>query len=62
VKGHQRFNVDVFSAATGTKVATRIGVTAGSRLTFNEINPGVYFVRVASPDLKVAHQFKMVKL
>jgi hypothetical protein len=62
VKGHQRMNIDVFSAATGSKVATRIGVTAGSRLTFNELNPGVYFVRVSSPDLKVSHQFKMVKL
>jgi hypothetical protein len=62
VKGHQRLNIEVFSAATGAKVATRIGVTAGSRLTFNELNPGIYFVRVASPDLKVSHQFKMVKL
>jgi len=62
VKGHQRLNIEVFSAATGAKVATRIGVTAGTRLTFNELNPGVYFVRVASPDLKVSHQFKMVKL
>ena len=62
VKGHQRMNIEVFSAATGAKVASRIGVTAGSRLTFNELNPGVYFVRVASPDMKVSHQFKMVKL
>lgn len=62
VKGHQRLNIEVFSAATGAKVASRIGVTAGTRLTFNELNPGVYFVRVASPDLKVSHQFKMVKL
>jgi fibronectin type 3 domain-containing protein len=62
VKGHQRLNIEVFSAATGARVATRIGVTPGSRLTFNELNPGVYFVRVASPDLKVSHQFKMVKL
>ncbi len=62
VKGHQKMNIDVFSAATGSKVATRIGVTAGSRLTFNELNPGVYFVRIASADLKVSHQFKMVKL
>ena len=62
VKGHQRMNIEVFSSATGARVASRIGVTAGSRLTFNELNPGVYFVRVASPDLKVSHQFKMVKL
>ena len=62
VKGHQRMNIDVFSAATGAKVATRIAVTAGSRLTFNELTPGIYFVRVASPDMKVSHQFKMVKL
>jgi fibronectin type 3 domain-containing protein len=62
VKGHQRMNIEVFSAATGARVATRIGVTAGSRLIFNELNPGVYFVRVASPDMKVSHQFKMVKL
>ena len=62
VKGYQRMNIDVFSAATGAKVATRIAVTAGSRLTFNELNPGIYFVRIASPDMKVSHQFKMVKL
>jgi hypothetical protein len=62
IKGHQRLNIEVFSAANGTKVATRFGITAGSRLTFNELNPGVYFIRVATLDLKVAHQFKMVKL
>jgi hypothetical protein len=62
IKGHQRMNVEVFSAATGVKVASRVGVTAGSRLTFSELNPGVYFVRVATPDFKVSHQFKMVKL
>jgi hypothetical protein len=62
VKGHQRMNIEVFSASTGAKVAVRIGVTAGSRLTFNELNSGIYFVRVASTDLKVAHQFKMIKL
>jgi hypothetical protein len=61
VKGHQRLNIEVFSAATGAKVATRIGITAGTRLTFNELSPGVYFIRVASSDLKVMHQFKMVK-
>lgn len=62
IKGHQRLNIDVYSAATGAKVASRVGVTAGSRLTFSELNPGVYFVRVATSDLKVSHQFKMVKL
>jgi hypothetical protein len=62
VKGHQRLNIEVFSASTGAKVATRIGITAGSRLTFNELSPGLYFLRVASVDLKVSHQFKMVTL
>jgi hypothetical protein len=62
IKGHQRLNIEVFSASTGAKVATRIGITAGSRLTFNELSPGLYFLRVASVDLKVSHQFKMVKL
>ena len=55
-------NIDVYSAATGAKVASRLGVMAGTRLIFSELNPGVYFVRVATPDLKVSHQFKMVKL
>ena len=54
-------NIEVFSASTGAKVATRIGITAGSRLIFNELSPGVYFIRVATSDLKVKHQFKMVK-
>lgn len=62
VKGHQKMNIEVFSAATGAKVATRMGVVAGSRLSFFELNPGVYFVRVSSPDFKVSHQLKMVKL
>ena len=62
VKGHQKMNIEVFSAATGAKVATRMGVIAGSRLSFSELNPGVYFVRVSSPDFKVSHQLKMVKL
>jgi hypothetical protein len=62
VKGHQKMNIEVFSAATGAKVATRMGVVAGSRLSFSELNPGVYFVRVSSPDFKVSHQLKMVKL
>jgi hypothetical protein len=62
VKGHQKMNIEVFSAATGSKMATRMGVIAGSRLSFSELNPGVYFVRVSSPDFKVSHQFKMVKL
>jgi hypothetical protein len=62
IKGHQRLNIEVFSSATVTKVASRIGVTAGSRLTFSELTPGVYFVRVTSADLKISRQFKMVKL
>jgi hypothetical protein len=62
VKGHQKMNIEVYSAATGAKVATRMGVIAGSRLSFSELNPGVYFVRVSSPDFKVSHQLKMVKL
>jgi hypothetical protein len=62
VKGHQKMNIEVFSAATGAKVAARTGVIAGSRLSFSELNPGVYFVRVSSPDFKVSHQLKMVKL
>jgi hypothetical protein len=62
IKGHQKLNIDVFSAATGAKVASRLGVIAGSRLSLPELNSGVYFVRVSSPDFKVSHQFKMVKL
>jgi hypothetical protein len=62
VKGQQNLNIEVFSSATGTKVATRIRVTAGSRLIFNELNPGLYFIRVATPDLKLSYQFKMIKL
>lgn len=62
IKGHQRMNIDVFSTSTGARVASRVGVTAGSRLVFSELNPGVYFVRVSSSDFKVSHQFKMVKL
>jgi hypothetical protein len=61
IKGYQRLNIEVFSGASGVKVASRLGVTAGSRLVFSELNPGVYFMSVSSPDFKVSHQFKMVK-
>ena len=61
IKGYQRLNIEVFSGASGAKVASRLGVTAGSRLVFSELNPGVYFMSVSSPDFKVSHQFKMVK-
>lgn len=62
VKGYQRMNVEVFSTASGARVASRLGVTAGSKMSFPELSQGVYFVKVSSPDFKVIHQFKMVKL
>jgi hypothetical protein len=37
VKGHQRLNVDVFSAATGTKVATRTVLTVAHQFKMDKL-------------------------
>jgi hypothetical protein len=61
VKGYQKLNIDVFETSTGTRVTSRQGVYAGSRLTFAELSAGVYIFKVTSSDGKLSYQFKMIK-
>ena len=62
VKGYQKLNIDVFETSTGTRVISKQGVYAGSRLSFAELSAGVYIFKVTSSDGKLSYQFKMVKL
>lgn len=62
VKGYQKLNIDVFETTTGTRIISKQGVYAGSRLSFAELSAGVYIFKVTSSDGKLSYQFKMVKL
>ena len=62
VKGYQKLNIDVFETSTGTRVTSRQGVYAGSRLSFADLSAGVYIFKVTSSDGKLSYQFKMIKL
>ena len=62
VKGYQKLNIDVFETSTGTRVSSRQGVYAGSRLSFADLSAGVYIFKVSSSDGKLSYQFKMIKL
>jgi hypothetical protein len=62
VKGYQKLNIDVFETSTGTRVSSRQGVYAGSRLSFADLSAGVYIFKVTSSDGKLSYQFKMIKL
>ena len=62
VKGYQRMNLDIFEITTGMKMASKIGLTAGTSVYLNELPAGTYIARVTSADGKIAYQFKMVKL
>jgi hypothetical protein len=62
VKGYQKLNIEVYDVATGTKVASRPNLTAGSRITLGHLSSGTYVIRVTSTDNKISYQFKMVKL
>jgi hypothetical protein len=62
VKGYQKLNVEVFELTTGTKRASQQNVLPGSVLTFGFLAPGTYIIKVSSPDQKLSHQFKMIKL
>jgi hypothetical protein len=62
VKGYQKLNVEVFDLTTGTKRATQQNVLPGSVLSFGNLTPGTYIIKVSSNDQKLSHQFKMIKL
>jgi hypothetical protein len=62
IKGYQKMNLDIFEITSGIKMASRVGLTAGSTIYFNELSAGTYIARVTSADGKISYQFKMVKL
>ena len=62
VKGYQKLNVEVFDLTTGTKRASQQNVLPGSVLSFGNLTPGTYIIKVSSNDQKLSHQFKMIKL
>jgi hypothetical protein len=62
IKGYQKMNLDIFEITSGIKMASRVGLTAGSSIYFNELSAGTYIARVTSADGKISYQFKMVKL
>ncbi len=62
VKGYQKLNVEVFDLTSGTKRATQQNVLPGSVLSFGNLTPGTYIIKVSSNDQKLSHQFKMIKL
>ena len=62
VQGYQKLNLEVFDVSNGAKVASKLGVFAGTRLSFTELSSGIYILKVTSSDNKISYQFKMVKL
>ena len=62
VKGHQRLNIEVLDITTGTKVASQLNLTAGSRIIFGQLSAGTYLIRVTSNDNKIYQKFKVVKM
>ena len=62
VNGYQKLNIDVFATSNGSRVSSKQGVYAGSRLSYAELPAGVYIFRVTSADGKLSYQFKMIKL
>lgn len=62
VHGYQSLIIEVYELATGIKVVQKNNVYSGTSMQFNGLNPGTYIIRVLTSDLKINHQFKMVKL
>jgi hypothetical protein len=62
VRGYQKMNIDVYEISTGRKVSSRIGLTTGTTLTFDNLSTGIFVFNVISQDGKISHQFKLVKL
>jgi len=62
VRGYQKMNIDVYEISTGRKVSSRIGLTTGTTLNFDNLSTGIFVFNVISQDGKISHQFKLVKL
>jgi len=62
LKGYTMLNLEVFDAATGSKVFNQQNIGVGTQLQFNQLTIGTYIFRVSSSDKVVVKQFKMIKL
>jgi hypothetical protein len=62
IKGYQKLNLEVFEISTGARVAVQQNLTPGSFIYLGQLSSGTYVVKVTSNDLKIAYQFKIVKL
>ncbi len=62
IKGYWKLNVDVLSITTGNKLFSLQGLTTGTPISLANLSSGVYLVKLSSPDFKIVHQFKMVKM
>ena len=61
INGYQKLNLEFFDMATDVIVATRQNLTPGLPIYLNQLSSGTYLVKVASNDLKISYQFKMIK-
>jgi hypothetical protein len=62
ITGNLRMNLDVIEITSGNRVASLLGVVAGSPLFLGHLKPGMYILKISTPDLKINKQFKIVKL
>jgi hypothetical protein len=54
--------MEVFDLASGSKVVSKQNLTPGMPIYLGQLSAGTYVIKVASNDLKVSYQFKMIKL
>jgi hypothetical protein len=62
INGNSRMNLEVVSMTSGNKVASLRGVVAGSPIFLGNLPSGIYLLKIISPDSKISHQFKVVKM
>jgi len=62
LKGYTTLNLDVFDAATGSKLYNHQNIAFGTQLQLSQLNIGTYIFRVSSSDNVVVKQFKIIKL
>ena len=62
IKGHDILHLQVYEMSTGNKVYSKENISTGTNLYFQNLSAGIYLFNLVSPDGKIQHQFKMMKL
>lgn len=62
INGNLKMNLEVISMTFGNKVASLRGVVAGSPIFLGNLPSGIYLLKIVSPDSKISHQFKVLKM